>query len=1244
MSDLPMNETILVNLHCHTFFSDGEQTPEELAGNLAAAGVRYASLTDHDTLEGLPRFHEALKKFNIAYLPGIELTAQYNGKEVHVLGYGVDVTNAELATTLVSMRQIQTLDVHSIAASLRKAGNHRINDSEEDPVMSAAPQGQLAVEDAIRLIHHAGGLAFWAHPLYFESDAEKLDAFVGDLRFKGLDGIEAIYAPFSRDQQNHLSLLARKFGMLISAGTDFHGLNGLGSLTYGIEMPRDDWNSLRKALFSSPDFLDHPQISQQTGEEKKKLQEQNSGKQHRFRRRSFVVRIFLPTLIAILLFLSVLWGIVLPSFEQTLLERKREMIRELTNSAWSILASYQRDEENGLLTREEAQESAITRIEALRYGVEGKDYFWIQDMEPRMIMHPYRPDLNGEELTSFRDPRGVPIFVEFAHLVQRDGEGYIDYVWQWNDDPLRLEPKESYVKGFEPWGWIIGTGVYIDDVNQEIKRIEANLITTSLLISGAIVLLLFFVLQQSLRIERERQEVVDTLRESTNRYHALVESTTEGTLMILNDRCRYANPIFLTMTGYTLSQLEFLVLSDLLPHTMDNEKIWQLFQGKTTEDVLMGKALEGYLQHRDGRCVECILTINPLGYADQQGYILLAKDITNQPAIPNQKGLELAAKMAQVGIFQARAARRCVFTDINQMGSSLLPHISIAEAAQPSLADFFSDPSEYHQFYQTLIKEGEVRDQYLYIETKDANTQMISLSACVVRGEDQQPVSIVGILEDVTKQHKREAETEAALEKLQTSLLFLHEGLDTLGRDVLICDMNTRIEQLSRMMTSHKATAALVASENETVIGIVTDHDLRARVLAENIDLQTPVHKIMSSPITKISETALIYEALMLMEEKGVRHLAVEDKNGQIVSVIDSKSLIQFQRYGPIVLTREVSRSRSVDEIAHQTSRVPVLAKTLLDSRANPRHITHMISSICDAATQRLIQLAIEELGPPPTKFAYIAMGSQGRQEQTLLSDQDNGILYQRSPGDDPKNVADYFLRLGEWVSQGLLQAGYATCRGKVMANNPRWCRSVQDWQSSLETWVEKSESQEIIDLSIFLDFRFVYGDASLSDTLRCTVNEVLGAKAGIFYHFAQGALMFKPPFRLMGNVYLGAGDSEHSGEINLKDAMMPIVSFARLYALRYQIPQTHTLERLEALAAKNHILNTSRDEITSAYDFLMQLRLQSQLIAIQAGQPQNNNIHPGNLGAMQQELLKQSFSQISAVQKKISYDFLGGL
>ena len=318
-------------------------------------------------------------------------------------------------------------------------------------------------------------------------------------------------------------------------------------------------------------------------------------------------------------------------------------------------------------------------------------------MQPRMIMHPYRSDLNGQELLSFTDPRGVPIFVEFADLVRREGEGYIDYVWQWKDDPQRLEPKESYVKGFAPWGWMIGTGIYTDDVNQEIARIEQSLINTSLAISGAVVLLLLFVLQQSLRIERERQEVVDNLRESTERYHTLVEATTEGTLLVLDDRCRYANPTFLSMLGYTARQLEFLELADLLPREADNEAIWERFQQHERRTAARcGEALEGCLKRADGSLVECVLTLNPIVFAGQRGFILLAKDIARQSASAEQRWIGPGgASRAGWDFPRPGSAARRLPGDQSGRDVPCFAHLSVAEAAQPALADFFSDPAEF---------------------------------------------------------------------------------------------------------------------------------------------------------------------------------------------------------------------------------------------------------------------------------------------------------------------------------------------------------------------------------------------------------------------------------------------------------------------------------------------------------------------------------------------------------------------
>ena len=472
---------------------------------------------------------------------------------------------------------------------------------------------------------------------------------------------------------------------------------------------------------------------------------------------------------------------------------------------------------------------------------------------------------------------------------------------------------------------MIGTGIYIDDVHAEIVRIEQSLINIALAISGAVIVLLLFVLQQSLRIERERQEVLDNLHESTERYHSLVEATTEGTLLLLDERCRYANQTFLRMTGYTPRQLEFLELVDLLPREADNQLFWDRLDRLVGEQPTEGDAFDGVLRHADGRFMECVLAVNPIVFAGQHGFILIVRDLARQPALLADATVSRAAQAAPVGIFRARAVRRAALLEMNPAAHAFFT------APQPALADLFSDVAEFEALFQTLQRDGAIDKHLIHIETSDAAARFLSLSARLVREEQNHTAYIDGLLEDVTTARKQEAEREALIVKYQSSLLFLHEPVSSLGREAVVCDMQTSIERVARLMTTRNATSALVASDGTTIIGIVTDHDLRARALAENVSLSAPIHTIMSAPLAKISESALIYEALLRMEERDVRHLAVEDRDGQIVSVIESKALVQFQRYGPIVLTREIARATSPDEVARCAERTPPLVKALMD-------------------------------------------------------------------------------------------------------------------------------------------------------------------------------------------------------------------------------------------------------------------------------------------------------------------------
>jgi len=215
-----------------------------------------------------------------------------------------------------------------------------------------------------------------------------------------------------------------------------------------------------------------------------------------FNWQSFILRFVVPIVLTIALFILAIFFMLIPLIEKNSMDRKREMIQELTRSAWNILAKLENDERSGLLTREEAQQQAIEQIRSMHYGLEMKDYFWINDMQPRMVIHPYRSDLNGQDVAGYQDPDGKYIFREIVETVRTSGSGFVNYKWQSRDNKYHVVPKVSYVKGFEPWGWVIGTGIYIDDVKAEIGAINRSV----MLFSGIILILMLLLMGSLLSI------------------------------------------------------------------------------------------------------------------------------------------------------------------------------------------------------------------------------------------------------------------------------------------------------------------------------------------------------------------------------------------------------------------------------------------------------------------------------------------------------------------------------------------------------------------------------------------------------------------------------------------------------------------------------------------------------------------------------------------------------------------------
>ncbi|MBI4792210.1 MAG: cache domain-containing protein [Deltaproteobacteria bacterium] len=260
------------------------------------------------------------------------------------------------------------------------------------------------------------------------------------------------------------------------------------------------------------------------------------------------LKIVVPAVTAVILFVVAVFGYFLPAYRESLMNGKKEMIQELVHTAWNIVAGFEQQERSGVMSRERAQHTALEQIRTLRYGTENKDYFWINDMRPYMIMHPYRSDLEGHDISDFSDSQGVLLFKNFVETVRQQNEGYVSYMWQGKDNPDHIVPKLSFVKGFAPWDWIIGTGIYLEDVEQEIALLTRRLLEVSLTILALVSLLSGLLVLQAVRAAGLRRKAENELREYQNQLENLVAERTAN-LKQTNDSLRSALADIKTLRG-----------------------------------------------------------------------------------------------------------------------------------------------------------------------------------------------------------------------------------------------------------------------------------------------------------------------------------------------------------------------------------------------------------------------------------------------------------------------------------------------------------------------------------------------------------------------------------------------------------------------------------------------------------------------------------------------------------------------
>lgn len=826
----------------------------------------------------------------------------------------------------------------------------------------------------------------------------------------------------------------------------------------------------------------------------------------------FYLSIVFPSILAIVLFVISIFTLILPIVEQNIMERKKEMISELTHTVWSLLDEYNQDTTH--FDKSVAQNLVLSKIEKIRYGGENKDYFWIIDTHPNMVMHPYRNELTHTDLSDYADPNGKKLFVEAVQLVNQSGEGFINYMWQWKDDSTRIVPKLSYVKAYEPWGWIIGTGIYLEDVKEEIQILKNQLLRIAFYISLMIALILLFIVRQSLIIEQKRKVATNKLQLSKQKYKSLVAASSEGTLMILNRNIIYSNYKFSNLCGYEQEEISKLKFENLFSIA------WQVVLAsfanpeKTTN-------LESQIYCKDGIEKEVLLSVSKIKYDEDHGYIIIVKEIN--------------------------------------------PLLQIAK------------------------------------------------------------------------------EMEHLSQDLQSSLLLMNQSIKPYIEELIKCTVDQSIQEAAELMSIHNSEIIFIADKNE-LVGAVNTNDLKNRVLAQKQNPENSVMKMMSFPVLSIAEDALLYEALLYFKQKRTSHLACKNSAGEMVGVVSYKALLAIQQNVVSFLIKEIETISASEDLFKIQQRLAVLVNALVESGDKPEHISRIITSISDAVLYRVVSLNIKKMGPPPCDFSFMVMGSEGRLEQTLATDQDNAIVFENIENEeDLAKAYSYFRKLGQEVCQMLNAAGYKLCTGNVMAQNQLWTQPLSIWQNHFSTWLNSSDPQSILESSIFFDFRSVYGNKTLVNDLRLFVNTELKHKPVFFYHLAQSIINYKAPVNIFGKI-ITESRTEDKTRIDFKKIVLPIISFVRLYALYAGISDTNTLERLKQLQIKQVIDEKMHNNLVLAYNYLMHIRFRSQAQLAISNQAPHNNIDIDTLTHIEISTIKKLFEEISVLQTKLSFDFKGSM
>jgi CBS domain-containing protein len=450
---------------------------------------------------------------------------------------------------------------------------------------------------------------------------------------------------------------------------------------------------------------------------------------------------------------------------------------------------------------------------------------------------------------------------------------------------------------------------------------------------------------------------------------------------------------------------------------------------------------------------------------------------------------------------------------------------------------------------------------------------------------------------------------------------------------------DTPIRQAAEVMRDQRVSSVVIL-QNEHLFGLITDRDLRNRVLAAGMDSSRPIMDIATLAPMSIPVQRPAFEALMLMARHNIHHVPVVDGH-RVVGMLTATDVTEQHSTSAVYLASDIHKQSTIEGLQASTAKIKRLQQSLAAAESSAYSSGHIITAITDAVTSRLIQLAELQFGPAPIDYVWVAAGSQARSEQTAKTDQDNCLVL--SDDYDEAAHGDYFEQFARFVCDGLDACGYVHCPGEMMAMTPQWRQPRKRWAEYFQRWTSQPDPKSLMLTCVFFDLRAVHGNAAMLDQLR---SDVLARTKGnsIFLAYMVGnALTHQPPLGLFKGIST-IRSGEHKGTIDLKHTgIVPIVDMARVYALAGGHAEVNTHDRLAAASAGEAISEQSARDLRDALEFLAFTRIQHQTRQMAQGLPPDNFLNPDDISNFERTQLKDAFSVVQSLQSVLEHRYQSG-